>query len=91
VFARIFIHRPVLAIVVSLVITIAGGLSIVALSVAQYPEITPPQIQVQAIYTGANAQVVEETVAAPIEQQVNGAENMIYMQSKSTNERGRGS
>jgi len=73
-FVRIFIHRPVLAIVVSLVIMIAGGLSILALPVAQYPEITPPQIQVQATYTGARAQVVEETVAAPIEQQVNGAE-----------------
>ena len=85
-FVRIFIHRPVLAIVVSLVIMISGGLSILALPVAQYPEITPPQIQVQATYTGARAQVVEETVAAPIEQQVNGAENMIYMQSKSTND-----
>ena len=85
-FVRIFIHRPVLAIVVSLVILISGGLSILALPVAQYPEITPPQIQVQATYTGARAQVVEETVAAPIEQQVNGAENMIYMQSKSTND-----
>src|SRR2546427_654319 len=85
-FVRIFIHRPVLAIVVSLVILIAGGLSIRALPIAQYPEITPPQIQVSATYTGANAQVVEETVAAPIEQEVNGAENMIYMQSKSTND-----
>src|SRR5712691_8050304 len=85
-FVRIFIHRPVLAIVVSLVILISGGLSILALPVAQYPEITPPQIQVSATYTGASAQVVEETVAAPIEQQVNGAENMIYMQSKSTND-----
>jgi hydrophobe/amphiphile efflux-1 (HAE1) family protein len=85
-FARIFIHRPVLAIVLSLVITLAGGLSILALPVAQYPDITPPQIQVSAIYTGANAQVVEQTVAAPIEQQVNGAENMIYMQSLSTND-----
>ncbi|HEV8439594.1 MAG TPA: multidrug efflux RND transporter permease subunit [Methylomirabilota bacterium] len=85
-FSRFFIHRPVFAIVISLVIMIAGGLSILALPIAQYPEITPPQIQVAAIYTGASAQVVEETVAAPIEQEVNGAENMIYMQSKSTND-----
>ncbi|GMU54678.1 MAG: multidrug efflux RND transporter permease subunit [Candidatus Xenobia bacterium] len=82
----VFIHRPVLSIVISLVILLAGGLAILALPSSQYPDITPPTVQVLANYTGADAQTVEETVAAPIEQQVNGAESMIYMQSKSTND-----
>ncbi len=84
--AKFFIHRPVLAIVVSLVILIAGTLSVFTLPIAQYPQVTPPTVQVTATYTGANSQTVEQTVAAPIEQQVNGAENMIYMQSYSTND-----
>lgn len=84
--ARFFIHHPVFAMVVSLIILLAGGVSIVELPIAQYPQITPPTIQVSAMYTGANAQTVEQTVAAPIEQQVNGAENMIYMQSRSGND-----
>jgi len=84
--ARFFIHHPVFACVISLVIMLAGGLSIFALPTAQYPNITPPTITVTATYTGASAQVVADTVAAPIEQQVNGAENMLYMQSRSTND-----
>ena len=78
-FANTFIHRHVLAIVISLVILIAGGLAIMSLPIAQYPEITPPTVKVTTNYVGASAQVVEETVASPIEQEVNGAENMIYM------------
>ncbi len=84
--AKFFIHRPVLAIVISLVILIAGGVCIPNLPIAQYPEICPPVIQVTAQYTGANSQVVEDNVAAPIEQQVNGAEGMLYMRSVCTNQ-----
>ncbi len=83
--ARFFIHRPVFAIVVSLVILLAGAVSIPSLPIAQYPQITPPVIQVTAAYQGASAEVVEQTVAAPIEQQVNGAEGMLYMRSLCTN------
>ncbi len=80
--AKFFIHRPVFAIVISLVILIAGGLSILTLPVAQFPEISPPTIQVAVVYPGANAKTVEESVAIPLEQQINGAENMIYFSSQ---------
>lgn len=81
---RFFIRHRIFAVVISLIILIAGGISIVNLPIAQYPEITPPTIQVSANYTGADAETVEQSVAAPIEQQVNGAENMLYMQSQSS-------
>jgi multidrug efflux pump subunit AcrB len=83
--AKLFIRRPVLAMVLSLIILIAGTISIFTLPVAQYPQIAPPTVQVSASYVGANAETVEQTVAAPLEQQVNGAEDLVYMQSKSTN------
>ncbi len=79
-----FIRRPNTAIVISLIILILGIVSIVNLPVSQYPDITPPVVQVSANYTGANAQVVEETVATPIESQVNGVPGMSYIQSNST-------
>jgi hydrophobe/amphiphile efflux-1 (HAE1) family protein len=82
-FARFFIDRPVLAIVLSLVIVIAGVISIPNLPVAQYPEIVPPTVIVSASYPGANAQVIADTVAAPIEQQVNGVEGLLYLSSNS--------
>ena len=85
-FSRFFIDRPIFASVLSIVITLAGGISVITLPVAQYPEITPPTVEVSAYYPGANAQVVADTVAAPIEQQVNGAQDMLYMSSKSGND-----
>src|SRR5437660_9408807 len=84
--ARFFIDRPVLAWVISIVIVLMGLIASGLLPVAQYPQITPPTVRVTANYPGANAQVVAETVAAPIEQQVNGVEGMLYMSSQSTND-----
>jgi multidrug efflux pump subunit AcrB len=86
VFSRFFIDRPIFASVLSIVITLAGAIAVFTLPVAQYPEITPPTVEVYASYPGANAQVVADTVAAPIEQQVNGVENMMYMSSQCTND-----
>ena len=80
-FSQFFIDRPIFAAVISLIIVVAGLITLVTLPVAQYPEITPPTVQVSAIYPGANAQVVAETVAQPIEEQVNGVEGMLYMSS----------
>ncbi len=80
-FADIFISRPRLAMVIAILITLAGAIALINISVAQYPDITPPTIQVSASYPGADAQTLAETVAAPIEQQVNGVEGMIYMSS----------
>ena len=84
--SRFFIDRPIFAAVLSIVLVIAGIVSIFYLPVAQYPEITPPTVQVFCSYPGANAQVVADTVAAPIEQQVNGVEGMLYMSSQCTND-----
>lgn len=80
-FADIFIRRPRLAMVIAIIITLAGTISLLNIPVAQYPDITPPTIQVSASYPGADAETLAETVAAPIEQQVNGVEGMIYMAS----------
>ena len=84
--SRFFIERPIFATVLALVIMIAGGVSVLTLPIAQYPEVTPPTVEVSTTYPGANAQVVSETVAAPIEQEVNGVERMIYMSSNSGND-----
>ncbi len=85
-FSEFFINRPIFASVLSIVITLAGGIAVFTLPVAQYPNITPPTVEVSAIYPGANSQVVADTVAAPLEQQVNGVENMMYMSSQCTND-----
>ena len=81
--AGFFVRRPIVALVIAIIMVIVGLVALKALPVAQYPEITPPMVSVTATYTGANAVNVEQSVATPVEQKVNGVENMIYM--KSTN------
>ena len=85
-FVKFFIDRPIFASVIAIVITLAGGICIFLLPVAQFPPITPPTVQVSANYIGASAEVVEETVTTPIEQEVNGVDGMIYMSSTSAND-----
>lgn len=84
--SHFFIDRPIFAAVLSIVITLLGGISLLTLSVEQYPDIVPPTVVVTATYSGANAATVASTVAAPIEQQVNGVENLLYMSSQSSND-----
>ncbi len=83
--SRIFINRPRLAAVLAIIITIAGFIALINIPVAQYPQITPPTIQVTAFYPGASAQVLADTVAAPIEKEVNGVDDMLYMSSSCSN------
>ena len=85
-FAHFFIHRPIFAIVLSLVLLILGGISYTQLPVASYPEIAPPTVVVTAVYPGANPQILADTVATPIEEQVNGVEDMLYMNSQSASD-----
>src|SRR5271166_4155989 len=84
--ARFFVDRPIFATVISVVIVLAGSVAVFTLPVAQYPEVTPPTVQVTALYPGANALTVRDTVAAPIEAQVSGVEGMMYMSSRCTND-----
>ena len=84
--ARFFIDRPIFATVLSVVITLIGGIALFALPIAQYPRITPPGVVISISYPGASAAVVADTVAAPIEQQVNGVEGMLYMSSQMGND-----
>ena len=83
-FSRFFIDRPIFAAVLSIFIVIAGLAAMRSLPIAQYPEIAPPVVTVTAIYPGASAEVIEQTVAAPLENAINGVEHMIYMSSTST-------
>ncbi|MBZ6074828.1 efflux RND transporter permease subunit [Microvirga puerhi] len=85
-FAHFFVDRPIFATVLSIVILLVGGIAYTTLPIAQYPEIAPPTIVVRASYPGADAQTVAATVATPLEQQVNGVENMIYMSSYSSSD-----
>ena len=86
VFSHFFIRRPIFAVVLSIVIVLVGLIAMYQLPIAQYPEIVPPTVVVSAVYPGANPQVVAETVATPIEQEVNGVQNMLYMSSTSTSD-----
>ncbi|WP_422081849.1 efflux RND transporter permease subunit [Ulvibacterium sp.] len=83
-FSHIFIKRPIFAAVLSILIVIVGGLAYVSLPVSQFPDVAPPTVQVVAAYPGANAQTLSETVATPLEQEINGVEGMIYMTSQSS-------
>ncbi len=86
--SKFFIDRPIFAAVISILITLAGFIAVFTLPIAQYPDISPPTIQVSCFYPGANAKTVADTVAIPIEQQVIGVENMLYMSSQCTNDGG---
>ena len=83
---RFFIDRPIAAFVISFVLVLLGALSLTGMPIAQYPDVVPPQVVVATIYPGANAKVVSETVAAPLELEINGVENMLYMESQCTND-----
>ncbi|MDB5648486.1 MAG: Hydrophobe/amphiphile efflux, partial [Hyphomicrobiales bacterium] len=83
-FSHFFIDRPIFAAVISIVVTLVGFISLRALPVAEYPDIAPPTVVVKATFAGASAEVIAQTVASPIEQEINGVENMIYMVSQST-------
>jgi hydrophobe/amphiphile efflux-1 (HAE1) family protein len=82
--SRFFIYRPIFATVLSIVFMLVGGLALISMPIAQYPEMAPPTVQVSATYPGASAEVIARTLASPLEQEVNGVEGMIYMKSRSS-------
>ena len=85
-FARFFIDRPIFAAVLSIIIFLVGAIALWQLPISQYPEVVPPSVQVRAQYPGANPKVIAETVAAPLEQEINGVEDMLYMSSQATSD-----
>ena len=84
--SKFFINRPIVAMVISIIMVIVGLVTLLALPVAQFPKIVPPEIHVQANYVGADAQTIEQSVATPIEQQMSGVDNMNYMYSINAND-----
>ena len=84
-FSRFFIERPRFAMVISIVLTLAGAIAVFSLPISLYPEITPPEVTVSASYPGASAEVLASTVGIPLEEEVNGVEDMLYMSSTSEN------
>ena len=85
-FSRFFIDRPIFAVVLSLLIVVGGALALFRLPVSEYPSVVPPTVVVRAAFPGANPKVIAETVAAPIEQQINGVEDLLYMFSQATSD-----
>jgi HAE1 family hydrophobic/amphiphilic exporter-1 len=81
-----FVHRPIVAMVIAIIIVIVGVVSLIGLPIEQYPNLTPPIVEVRGTYVGANALNVEESVATPLEQEMNGVDNMIYMKSTNAND-----
>jgi HAE1 family hydrophobic/amphiphilic exporter-1 len=79
--SKFFINRPIVAMVISILMVIAGGVTIAGLPISLFPQIAPPEVQISAIYSGADAQTIEQSVATPIEQQMSGVDNMNYMYS----------
>ncbi|MGH8807128.1 MAG: efflux RND transporter permease subunit, partial [Noviherbaspirillum sp.] len=85
-FSRFFVDRPIFAAVLSILIFVGGVLALFKLPISEYPDVVPPSVVVRAMYPGANPKVIAETVAAPLEEQINGVENMLYMSSQATSD-----
>jgi len=77
--SKFFIHRPIVAMVISILVVIIGAVTIATLPIAQFPQIAPPEVQIRATYVGADSQTIEQSVATPIEQQMSGVDNLNYM------------